>query len=54
MHGCQLCPSAQVGEPDDEVTDVGWFGRDELPLLFGPDAPVITDAFSHAPRPFVR
>jgi 8-oxo-dGTP pyrophosphatase MutT (NUDIX family) len=45
---------ARVGQPDDEVTDVGWFGPGDLPPLFGPDAPVIADAFSDAPRPFVR
>jgi 8-oxo-dGTP pyrophosphatase MutT (NUDIX family) len=45
---------AAVGEPDDEVTQLGWFGPHELPPLFGPDVPVIADTFSDAERPFVR
>jgi 8-oxo-dGTP diphosphatase len=45
----------QVGAPDHEVTGVEWFASDDLPTdLFPVDVPVITDALSDAPRPFVR
>ena len=46
-------PSAH--QPDDEITEVRWFAPDQLPAnLFGPDRPVLDDALSDAPRPFLR
>jgi len=45
----------KVGDPDDEVTELGWFTADDLPRdLFPADAPTIGDALSGAVRPFVR
>jgi ADP-ribose pyrophosphatase YjhB (NUDIX family) len=45
----------QLGAPDHEITSVEWFTSDELPTnLFPADVPVIHDALSDAPRPFVR
>lgn len=44
-----------VGEPDDECSEVRFFAPSELPpVLFAPDRPLIEDALSGAPRPFVR
>lgn len=46
---------SKVGEPDEEVSELEWFGPDDLPGdLFAPDTPTIADALSDAPRPFVR
>jgi 8-oxo-dGTP diphosphatase len=45
----------QQGEPDDEVTQLGWFPADRLPEpLMATDAPIIADALSDLPRPVVR
>jgi 8-oxo-dGTP diphosphatase len=45
-----------VGTADSgEMLEMGWFGPGELPEpLWGPDVPVIEDALSDGPRPFVR
>jgi 8-oxo-dGTP diphosphatase len=44
-----------LGESAPDVTDVGWFGAGELPApLWEPDVPVIRDALSASPRPFIR
>lgn len=44
-----------LGAVADDVTDVGWFGGDELPSpLWPPDIPVIEDALTASPRPFIR
>lgn len=44
-----------LGAPADDVTDIAWFGAGDLPSpLWEPDIPVIHDAFSAAPRPFIR
>jgi len=40
---------------DTEIRTVRYFAPSELPAqLFGPDRPVLEDAVSDAPRPFLR
>ena len=44
-----------LGASASDVTDIGWFGAGELPSpLWEPDIPVMRDALSTSPRPFVR
>lgn len=48
-------PVRRAGEPDGEVSEVGWFRLDALPEpIFGPDVPVLHDAATQAGRPFIR
>jgi 8-oxo-dGTP diphosphatase len=47
-------PVSRDGEPDHEVSELGWFAEPDLPgSLMAADTPIIHCAFSHAPRPFV-
>jgi len=42
-------------EPDDEIASVAFFAPARLPLrMFGPDRPVVEDAFGGDRRPFLR
>jgi lactoylglutathione lyase len=45
----------QLGTGTEDVDELGWFDQARLPTpLWGPDVPVIEDAFSEASRPFIR
>lgn len=44
----------QVGRPDDEVMEVQFFHRDDLPEpLFAPDIPILMDFVSQRPTPVI-
>lgn len=48
-------PLRQVGEPDGEASQLGWFALDELPApLFAPDVPVLQHASRRQDRPFIH
>jgi hypothetical protein len=45
----------RVSEPDHEIAEIAWFDGSDLPAeIFPADVPVIRDALSSDPRPFVR
>jgi 8-oxo-dGTP pyrophosphatase MutT (NUDIX family) len=45
----------RIGVPDGEVSETAWFSATALPgRIWPPDHPIVMDAVSGDPRPFVR